>query len=182
MVLYEGMGKDSDRIRSAMKNDPYYKLENHPDDNLQHKTKELENIFQKSASKFNQSDFASKPLNPLLSNNSTDANEKKLMDRLAQLEAALKNKTQNTPTDYSTYQNHNTTDIEKPQRMMIAIKQNTNNSGDPELNQLHSMLEKVMNIQHPETLQDSMKRLSEKRVFLCNYQMMLILQRTAFMD
>jgi conjugative transposon TraM protein len=47
---------------------------------------------------------------------------------------------------------------------MLEIKQNnsSSNSGDPELNQINGLLEKVMNVQHPERLQDSMKRLSEK--------------------
>jgi conjugative transposon TraM protein len=162
--LYEDMGKDSDKIRSAMKNDPYYKSENHPEDNL-HKTNELENIFQKSASKFNQGDFATKPLNSLLSNNSTDANEKKVMDKLAQLKTELKKKTEYAPVDYSAFNSHTSNpDVEKLQRMMLAIKQNnsSSNSGDPELNQINGLLEKVMNVQHPERLQDSMKRLSEK--------------------
>jgi len=161
--LYEDMGKDSDKIRSAMKNDPYYKLENHPDDNLR-KGNELENIFQKSASKYGQTDFANKPLNSLLGGNTTDANEKKVMDKLAQLKTELKKKTESTPTDYSKYNSSPVNpDIEKLQRMMITMKQNSNNnSSDPELSQINGLLEKVMNVQHPERLQDSMKRLSEK--------------------
>jgi conjugative transposon TraM protein len=164
LSLYEDMGKDSDKIRSAMKNDPYYKLENHSDDVAQHKSNELENIFQKSASKFNQGDFAAKPLNSLLSNNTTDANEKKVMDKLAQLKTELKKKTETAPTDYSKFNsNPANPDFDKLQRMMIAMKQNNNNiSTDPELNQINGLLEKVMNVQHPERLQDSMKRLSEK--------------------
>jgi len=164
LSLYEDMGKDSDKIRSAMKNDPYYKLENHADDLAQHKTNEPENIFQKSASKFKQVDFANKPLNSLLSNNTTDANEKKVMDKLAQLKTELKKKTENAPFDYSAYNSHaSNPDIEKLQRMVVAMKQNSNNNpGDPELNQINGLLEKLMNVQHPERLQDSMKRLSEK--------------------
>jgi len=163
LSLYEDMGKDSDKIRSAMKNDPYYKLENHPGDNL-HKTNELENIFQKSASKYGQDGFAAKQLNPFVANNITDANEKKVMDKLAQLKTELKKKTETAPTDYSKFNSSPVNpDIEKLQRMMIAMKENSNNNpGDPELSQINGLLEKVMNVQHPERLQDSMKRLSEK--------------------
>jgi conjugative transposon TraM protein len=86
------------------------------------------------------------------------------MDKLAQLKTELKKKTESTPTDYSKYNSSPVNpDIEKLQRMMITMKQNSNNnSSDPELSQINGLLEKVMNVQHPERLQDSMKRLSEK--------------------
>lgn len=75
LSLYEQAGKDSDKKKSAMRNDPYFRSDSvHTDEN---ETNQLESIFQKSASKFNQGDFDSKPLSPLLSNNTTDADEKK---------------------------------------------------------------------------------------------------------
>jgi conjugative transposon TraM protein len=160
--LYEEAGKDSAKIRSAMKNDPYFKSQSmHADDET--KSSELQSIFKKSAAKYNQDGFADKPLNSLLSNNTTDANEEKVMKKLAQLKTELKKKSENIPTDYSTH-NLDTVnpDIEKLQRLMSTVRQSNSSASDPELNQINGMLDKIMNIQHPEKLQDSMKRLSEK--------------------
>jgi conjugative transposon TraM protein len=160
--LYEEAGKDSDKIRLDMKNDPYFKLENHQDE-PENKAGALQNIFQKSAAKFNQASIAGNQLNPFVTNNTTDANEKKVMDKLAELKTELKKKSENIPADYSAHNlNAVNPEIERLQRLMSAMKQNNNNASDPELNQINGMLDKVMNIQHPEKLQDSMKKLSEK--------------------
>jgi conjugative transposon TraM protein len=52
-------------------------------------------------------------------------------------------------------------DAEKINAMMQMIN-NKSTEPDPELNKLGTMLDKIMLIQHPESLQDSMKKLSEK--------------------
>jgi conjugative transposon TraM protein len=79
------------------------------------------------------------------------------------LKAALKNKPESVPTGYPTNNdNAANPDIEKLQRLMNSMKQNNNNPSDPELNQINGMLDKIMNIQHPEKLQDSMRKISER--------------------
>ena len=163
MAFYEEAGKDSAKIIDAIKKDPYYKKDSTALKNpMLNNHNGLESIFENSASKYSQGPF-SKLKTSVNANEDSDANTKKVMDKIAQLKAALKNKPESVPTGYPTNNdNAANPDIEKLQRLMNSMKQNNNNPSDPELNQINGMLDKIMNIQHPEKLQDSMRKISER--------------------
>jgi conjugative transposon TraM protein len=156
--LYEEAGKDSARIRSAMINDPYFKAESirGPEEN---KTGPLQRIYQKPGSGWSPDDIRLMHLNPFVSSSTGDSNEAKVMKKLAQLETVLQNKREGPPSDYfSNYSHIENPDLDKLTKLSLQSKQSGLGTTDPELEKINSMLEKVMNIQHPERLEDSMRR------------------------
>ncbi len=148
---YEQSNKDSLRIHEAMKNDPYYKRQNHLADSPF--TNQLQSIMQHAAIENNQQGMTA------LNNTPVDPNEKKVMDKLALLKTALSKKTEQVQPGYS---NSNSPDIERLQMMMQNMQQNNSRQSEPEINQIDKVLEKLMLVQHPEMLQDSMKNLTLK--------------------
>lgn len=93
------------------------------------------------------------PLPPSGAPNSVDENEAKVYQKLAKLNSALAqsrvvSKVENTAEDYRSGYKSSVTDTKKLETMMRAM--NENNSKDPELDQLNTMLDKIASIQHPE--------------------------------
>jgi conjugative transposon TraM protein len=149
---YEESNKDSVRIHEAMKNDPYYKKQNRLADSPF--TNQLQSIMQRAAIENNQ-----QALTSTLPNTGINPNEKKVMDKLALLKTALSKKQEQIQPGYT---NSNSPDIERLQMMMQNMQQNNSRQSEPEINQIDKVLEKLMVVQHPEMLQDSMKNLTLK--------------------
>jgi conjugative transposon TraM protein len=94
-----------------------------------------------------------------LKNISSDPNEEKVLEKLSQLKKVMSQQsTANNPVQRKP---QNNTEENNLQNKMQAINAK-NTEPDPEINKLSGMLDKIMLIQHPESLQDSMKKLSEK--------------------
>jgi conjugative transposon TraM protein len=162
--LYDEANKDSVKYREAIKNDPYYKL-NHPGDSTgEDKTSALQSIMQHAADANNQIALISgKKLNPVVSALATDPNEEKVNQKLAELKEALSKKQETVNEKYNPYSTgSNNPDLERLQMMMKNMQQNNAKQSDPEINQIDKVLEKLMVVQHPEMLVDSMKNLSLK--------------------
>jgi conjugative transposon TraM protein len=86
-------------------------------------------------------------------------NEARIMDKLAQLKSVIHQKTETPEPDQrllSGSENKRSA-IEK-----LLYSQKAENANDPRMDQLTAMLDKVMAIQHPEMLQDSMLRLAKE--------------------
>src|SRR5580700_3334259 len=77
MALYDERNRDSAKIREAMKNDPYYKYEDHDTDSFKNSTATLQTILQHSASKYSQPGFSK--LQTSATNISADSNEQKVI-------------------------------------------------------------------------------------------------------
>lgn len=147
--FYELMEKDSTKMEEWMRNDPYYKLK---EDSLEFPSADLEQITQSTATKYNQrlniSPYASTTINP----------EQKLLQKLALLEKQLNkpvNDTvpKNTNTDYNSG-NDFSGDVSKLEYMM---QQANNTTGtDPEITQLNTTLEKILDIQHPQRFREKL--------------------------
>src|ERR1022692_792903 len=85
MAFYEEAGKDSAKIIDAIKKDPYYKKDSTALKNpILNNHNGLESIFENSASKYSQGPF-SKLKTSVNANEDSDANTKKVMDKIAQL-------------------------------------------------------------------------------------------------
>jgi conjugative transposon TraM protein len=143
MGLYELAGKESKKLRDALKKDPYYKrdsLENHSDSMISNPG--LEKIFRESASKFQQQPGAAN-------------NEEKVMEKLAQLRTELAKKPE-LKTNIPDVQTENP-EIRKLTALMSQVKNQS--EPNPEISRISNMLDKVMAIQHPELLQDSLSRI-----------------------
>jgi hypothetical protein len=77
MAFYEEAGKDSAKIRDAIKKDPYYKKDSNALKNsMLNNQHDLESIFENSASKYSQGAFA-KLKTSVTENSDNDPNTKK---------------------------------------------------------------------------------------------------------
>jgi conjugative transposon TraM protein len=150
--LYDDAAKDSAHRKDVLKKDPSYKLG--ATDSVHGNTSQLEQLLQTAAADHNQ-----QRLQTIGGADTADTNEKKVMEKLAQLKTIITKNDQAAST-HQKFQS-NSTGIDKLQNMVEMVNRKKTEP-DPELNQLNDMLNKVMLIQHPEKMQDSMLRLSEK--------------------
>jgi conjugative transposon TraM protein len=165
MGIYEEANKDSAKRHDEIKNDPYYTKEPHANDTFKNETVQLQNILQHNAAKFNQPNYSK--LQTSITNASADSNEQRVIRKLEQLKKALAKKSiSSSDNNYSdpadTKNNFSKYPGSEKLSNMLQMMNAKNNEPDPEVNQLNNMLDKVMLIQHPEKMQDSMKKLSEK--------------------
>lgn len=148
MDYYHQATLDSTKRREQIKNDPYY---NDTISLHNAETGDQTDIISPNDNVYNSSDLYSRY---------TDPNEAKVYQKLKQLNAVL-NKADTIPVippdEYSEIEHPDTTtvsgtDIDRLERMMQAMDQPE--GPDPEMKQLNSMLEKILDIQHPNRVQD----------------------------
>ncbi len=101
----------------------------------------------------------------------SDPNTDKIYSKLADLDREM-NKPIPTPSEsdgYNSYQrtpirNNGTTvslsDVDRLEQMMNTMNQSTGD--DPEMKQLNGMLDKILDVQHPELVQEKLKQTSQK--------------------
>jgi conjugative transposon TraM protein len=156
--FYDKADKDSLKLKEAMRNDPLYK------DHLTNSDSsgELEQIAQYSAGKFHQSSLNQSPYNK-----STNQAEEKLMQKLNELNNVInqpQTKTlnaDNSQSDNSIQSDSKLDDsVEHLEKMLKSMNQT---HGDPELQQLSSMMDKIMDIQHPERANQKIKEESAEQ-------------------
>ncbi len=161
LSYYEKAASDSAKLQELMKNDPYYNTE---------KTDSPIYLNDSSILEMN-SESAYNGLNKSPYNKSSygDANETKVYKKLAELNNALNNATtkETKSGDYkselqSTNENNlDGSNVDRLGQMMHTIDQK--NVDDPEMEQLNGMLEKVLQIQHPDQIREKIKQTSEAR-------------------
>jgi conjugative transposon TraM protein len=164
MSFYDQADKDSIKLAEQMRNDPYYR---HQDSMQNVYLKELEQVTQSSAEKFNQS--------PVLQNRGLKISpydqtkspaEERVMKKLAELNSTLNQPSENISSDgmmdkHKSMENLGPgSDIDKLENMMKNL--NRSNGDDPEIKQLDGTLEKILDIQHPERVKDRIKEKSLK--------------------
>ncbi len=161
MSYYEQAQLDSAKFRELIKNDPNYK-----DIGLTNTDKDLsgeEEIFQTPADKkgLNTSPYGGQGHN--------DPNTDKIYRKLAEL-----NKEMNKPIPSEDEYNHmyqgtngkssnsttvNSSDVDRLEQMMNMVNEPAGE--DPELKQLNGMLDKILEVQYPERVQEKLKQTSE---------------------
>jgi conjugative transposon TraM protein len=139
LSFYNLADKDSLKHVEDVRNDPNYK----PDTNL----KVLELVTKPEYKSVIQSPFG---------NNGVDANEQKIYKKISELRQQI-----NTPTENKAYQNSPpvnnvneqfTQQVDKLQGMMQTM--NDKPEKDTEIEQMGSMLDKIITIQHPDRIKD----------------------------
>jgi conjugative transposon TraM protein len=145
LALYDEANKDSLRRRAAFRNDPWQMRETDTTDLMEIKSAALQRIFQQAAGQN-------------LKNINADPNAEKLQQKLSQLKKVLNQQSSVNSAQKTVQQSPVSNNLENVEQMINA----RSNEPDPEINKLSGMLDKIMLIQHPESLQDSMRRLSEK--------------------
>ena len=175
LSYYEKATLDSARLEEMMKNDPYY---------LQKLSAERSDVF------INDSIPASIKYNPKPSYGSTnlntspynnhyqDPNEAKVYSKLEQLDRAMNKasmKSEGKSARHSTTirtgsTSMNNSDIDRLEQMMTTNKKQAGDE-DPEMQQLNGMMERILDIQHPERVKERIRQTSESnkgQVFAVN--------------
>lgn len=161
LSYYEKAASDSAKLEELMKNDPYYKVDK-KDTSLYSNNNDTSFLDTKYEGLYNN--LIKSPYN---NSSYGDPNETKVYKKLAELNTALNNSTtQHTKSeDYKNdFQSANTTgmngnDVDRLEQMMQTMNQK--NGDDPEMQQLNGMLEKILQIQHPEEAREKIKQTSE---------------------
>lgn len=163
LSYYEKAASDSAKLEELMKNDPYYKVDK-KDTSLysNNDTSLLDTKYKSSYSNLIKSPY----------NNSSygDPNETKVYKKLAELNTALNNATtqQTKSEDYKNdFQSENKTninskDVDRLEQMMQTMNEK-DGGDDPEMQQLNGMMEKILDIQHPDRVKEKIKQTSEAR-------------------
>ena len=164
MSFYEQAEKDSMKLAEMLRNDPYHRNQ---DSMEKVYTNELEQLTQASADKFNPSSTLKSGLNTSPYNHEKNPAEERVMQKLAQLNQAI-----NQPQNYKTHDNNSegnsnpassgefNPSVERLENMMQIM--NKRDGDDPEIKQLNTTLEKILDIQHPERVNDRVKQASIK--------------------
>jgi conjugative transposon TraM protein len=171
---YERAASDSAKLNELMKNDPYY---------LQRTGPEKRNVFindsiPSSIKYLVKSSYASTNLNTSPYRSQQDPNEAKVYSKLNQLNSVMNQSSAKSTAKYSPYTNGrrttsssmNSSDIDRLEQMIRTTNQIEGNE-DPDMRQLNGMMERILDIQHPERVKERIRQTSEAqkdRVFAVN--------------
>jgi len=171
MSYYEMAEADSEKLKERMRSDPYFKLKNTVEGDQTFSLKD--NLGADSIASFSMKGLK---LSPYTKKGSVDTNEKQVYDKIKQINAALDNATaasQSTAASSSNTNKYgdypplneplgsepaiNSQNIDRLEKMLKNIKEPAE-AGDSEMTQINAMLEKVIDIQHPERLNEKYKQ------------------------
>lgn len=154
--FYDKADKDSAKMVEWMRSDPYY---NQKQDTETVSTDELEQLTQATASKYNQR------LNLSPFEHSRQKPEDEVMKKLSLLQKQLDNNSSLADKQNGEYNNSYQTnpelasEVDRLESMMSQM--NTGNGEDPEIRQLSSVMDKILDIQHPRRVKE---RLEQKKI------------------
>ncbi|MFC0773324.1 conjugative transposon protein TraM [Terrimonas alba] len=169
LSFYDQAEEDSLKLAEQMRNDPYYRNQG---DRQQKQLTAIEQLSQQSAEKFNQpSIVGDNRLHMSPDGNDQDPAEEKVMQKLAELNQVI-NEPPSSDTKVTKEVNHAgdtrmSSDIDRLESMMQLMQER--DSDDSEMKQLGHMLDKIIDIQHPERIKDRIKKQSlekTKQVFV----------------
>ncbi|MDX9880547.1 MAG: conjugative transposon protein TraM [Prolixibacteraceae bacterium] len=163
MSYYNQARQDSARLRELKKSDPNYKAERLHENGT--------TPFQPQSS--SQGNPGRQGINSsLYGNDNSDPNQERIYRKLAELEREMnkpvtqealpvtEDDTGRKITGEGTFP-VNTADVDRLEQMMQMISQP--GEPDPEIQQLNGMLEKILDIQHPDRVQEKLRHVSEAR-------------------
>ena len=159
LSFYNQADKDSLKRIETLRNDPNYKPE--PDTGM--------NVLQMITKSSDNSGYTPEKnsliTSPFSNNRGVDANEKKIYKKINELNQQI-----NTPNETKSFSQNNsgqpnnnlneqfTKQVDKLQNMMQTM--NDKQESDPEMEQLGGMLDKILDIQHP----DRVNQIKEKSI------------------
>ena len=160
MSYYDKATSDSAKLEELMRNDPNYRGLT----SLNHETYGMQHEYT-SQPKYNN-ESGSLITSPYGSGLSRDSNEAKVYRKLAELDEAMNRVTtpamgpiDDAPHNRSENTQVSTSDIDRLEQMMQSMNQPQGE--DPELQQLSGMLEKILDIQHPDRVQEKIRQTSQ---------------------
>ena len=152
LSFYDKADKDSIKLAEEMRNDPYYKEKETTDETVPN---ELEQLTQTTATKYNQK------LNVSPYDKTEAAPEQKVMQKLSLLQKELSKNSGTTQykepeTEEKDQSNPQFSgEVNRLENMMNLM--NNGNTDDPEMKQLSSVMDKILDVQHPERVKDKLK-------------------------
>ena len=162
MSYYDKAASDLSKLEELMKNDPNYRKQN----SLNNDIDKIKTDGISVSGNYTRS--GALMTSPYGSGISQDSNEVKVYRKLAELDEAINRVVAPTiePAEDASNQRSentqvNTSDIDRLEQMMQSLNQP--NGEDPELQQLNNMLEKILDIQHPDRVQEKIRHTSETR-------------------
>jgi len=163
MSYYDQANADSLKHKEQSKSDPYYHGSQNADGN--NSGQSMAGPVAPQGQGYSNTTYGSTNNNPY-----RDPNEAKIYEKLGQLNKVLQQPQQN-----STYPNYgqsynapdaqpsmNTADVDRLEKMMQSM-QSHDTGDDPETKQLNGMLERILDIQHPERVQEKIKASEDLR-------------------
>jgi len=151
LSFYDAAEKDSARFREEIKNDPLFQIPVPKDTGLL---------------KYGNKTIDLKP------DNYKDPNEEKVYAKLAELNEQLNSNASTTKENpgQSEVSSVKKEDVDRLEGLMQQINKDSGN--DPEMEQLNGMMEKILDIQHPERVKDTNKEKSpaNRELFSVNRQ------------
>ena len=156
LSFYNKAQEDSLKLRQEMLNDPYYK--NGLDTMVIPQNIAVKSLHSSNANKLNQSPYHSSEV--------IDPNEAKIYERLNALNKAIQQPTQDKKSEQGDLMDSQqvnassnlSSDVDRLENMMQTM--NEKGTDDPEMKQLGGMLDKILDIQHPERVKDRTKEKS----------------------
>lgn len=170
LSFYNKAQKDSLAFEDAVKNDPYYRKyisedEAHINDSV---GDDVLTEFETIDKKEKHGNSAGLNTSPKYGSGYTDPNEKRVRAKLDELKKAMSaqeisnNKVIKPYDKFTASINHDefTNQVDKLEGMMQAM--NTGDEVDPEMQQLENVMDKIMDIQHPERVKEKMEKQSKE--------------------
>lgn len=143
LSFYQQADKDSVLRKQQIQNDPYYK-----DVPESEKQMVKEQTVQQHSILLNNK-------------NGVDANEEKVNEKLQQLQTIINQPQQQPQTSLtSVKEQNNNPDINRLEKMMQTMK--NDNNDDKEMQQLSGVMDKILDLQHPERMNEKLKEQSLK--------------------
>lgn len=151
LSFYDKARRDSAKLEEWMRNDPYYKAR--VDTNQAPVANALQQITEQTSAKYNQ------PLNSSPYETGATPPEQKLMQKLATLQKELDKPAVEKAASKADEQQESdaamTEQMNRLQSMMEGMQASDNE--DPEMKQIGTTLDKILDIQHPERVKNRLK-------------------------
>lgn len=161
MSYYEMAEADSEKLKERMRSDPYFKLKNSvASDSVSFNDSSVEGAD-------NEPGKTGLNVSPYNKKKDANENEAKVYQKLHDINAAIDNTASASKIKESPYKDFtpsgepavNKQNVDRLEKMMQSMKE-PGGGGDSEMIQINAMLEKVMDIQHPERLNEKLKQYS----------------------
>lgn len=143
LKFYEKADEDSARRLSAVKADPYY--------SVSASSGKLPDSLPQSVSGFVYDPY------PAELNGKQDANEAKVYKKLAELDKELNRQDMTGSSVGQFVPTTGNPEIDRLEKMMASV---SSESSNPELAQINGMLEKILDVQHPDRVRDKIRERS----------------------
>jgi len=167
MAFYDLARKDSIQKSKEDQNDPYFKLQDNLNGSFDSTVAHEEASSAPAPSSAFAQSLVGSSSNAYSGRSYNDPNERRVQEKLAALNASLNQATQpKAPSVEDTYRPRassgaSTADIDRLESMIGSV-QGSNGGGDPEMQQINSVLNQILDIQHPERVQERLKETSNK--------------------